>query len=309
MSPLAAVDRFFRPAYPARRLAALRILIGAYGGLYVAAQAYPFARLAKARPTDFAPTGVLRILDSPMPAWALYASIGATIAASVPFVLGYRYRLFGPLFAALFLWTTTYHNAFGMVFHTENLTALHLVVLALADASAAWSLDARRRGAPMLEDAPRFGWPVRLLSMVTVSTYVLAGVAKLRISGGEWVSGDILVHQIAYDNLRKAALGDTYSPLGVFVVRHAWLLKPLAAASVAIELGAPLALVGPRAAKVWAVCAWGFHAGVFALMAIFFPYPMLGLAMLSLLPAERVIERAQAVLARVRRRPAPSAAA
>lgn len=291
MSALAAIDRFFRPALPARRLAAIRILIGAFATLYLVVQALPFARLAHARPADFAPVGVAQILSAPMPPWALYASIAIGIATGVAFVLGFRFRIFGPLFAAAFLWTTTYHNAFGMVFHTENLAALHLVVLATSDAAATWSLDAKRASRPAPEDAARFGWPIRLLSLVTVTTYVLAGIAKLRVTGAEWISGDVLVNQIAYDNARKAVLGDTYSPLGVYALRHTWIFKPLALASVALEVGAPVALVGGRVGKAWAAFAWSFHVGVFALMAIFFPYPILGLAFVSFLEPERLLER------------------
>lgn len=304
MTVLGAIDRFFRPAYPAKRIAALRILIGGFGGLYAAGLAIPMSSLATARPRSFAPTGPVALLSAPLPAWALYATIAVAALASVPFTLGWRFRVTGPLFAAAFVWIASYRSSFGMVFHTENLLALHLVVLALGDAAGAWSLDASRRSkdASGPEDAPRFGWPVRLMSLVTVTTYVLAGVAKLRHSGGEWLSGDILTHQIAYDNVRKAALGDAFSPIGAWVVRHGWALRPLAIVSVVFELGAPFALVGGRVTKAWAAVAWSFHAGVVALMAIFFPYPMLGFAFVSMFAPERIIERLIALRERRRAR-------
>ncbi|MFO0619103.1 MAG: HTTM domain-containing protein [Polyangiaceae bacterium] len=302
---LRAVDAFFRPAYPAKRLAALRILIGGFATFYSIGVAITMRRLAHAAPADFAPTGPVAILSGPLPPWAFYAVTALTLASSVPFTLGYRYRITGPLFAAAFLWTGAYRSSFSMIFHTENLLALHLVVLAMGDAAAVWSLDARRaRSADPPPDDARFGWPVRLLSLVTVAAYVLAGVAKLRLRGTAWLSGETLSYQIAYDNARKAVLGDTYSPIGGFVVRHTWLMRPLAILAVALELGAPLALVGRRAATVWAIVAWGFHAGVLALMAIFFPYPTLGLAFLSLFAPERIIERILAWTAR-RRAPTP----
>lgn len=309
MKVLAAIDRFFRPAYPAKRLAALRILIGGLGGLYAAGLAIPMSSLAAARPKSFSPTGPVALLSAPLPGWALYATIALAALASVPFTLGWRFRVTGPVFAAAFVWVASYRSSFGMVFHTENLLALHLVVLALGDAAAVWSLDAGRRAkdAAPPDDAARFGWPVRLLSIVTVTAYVLAGVAKLRHAGAEWLSGDILTHQIAYDNVRKAALGDAYSPLGAWVVRHAWALRPLAVLSVALELGAPIALVGGRVTKAWALAAWSFHAGVFALMAIFFPYPMLGFAFLSLFAPERILERLIALRERRRARRVPTA--
>ena len=40
--------------------------------------------------------------------------------------------------------------------------------------------------------------------------------------------------------------------------------------------------------RVWAVLAWSFHLGVWAIMAIFFPYPLLGLAFAPLFAVERL---------------------
>jgi hypothetical protein len=173
----------------------------------------------------------------------------------------------------------------------------------MSDAAATWSLDARSKPAP--DDAPRFGWAIKLVSMVTVATYVLAGAAKLRQSGLHWISGDILTNQIAYDNLRKAVLGDRYSPFGAAAVRHPWVMKPLAALSIVIEIGAPIALFGRRIGRLWSLLAFGFHLGVAALMAILFPYPVFGIAYLSFLEPEQIIER---VAKRLRnRRHAPAA--
>jgi hypothetical protein len=281
-----ALDRFFRPIGPAERLAALRILVGSFAGVYSIARAPSLAGVSRFARSEFVPTGVTHLLSSPLPTWAVQAMLVVTILSAIPFVLGLRFRITGPIFAAAFLWVTTYRNSFGFLFHTENLAALHVIVLAASDAAAVWSLDARRKEATV-EPSPRFGWPVRLVSIVTVATYVLAGAAKLRMTGVDWISGDVLRHHIAYDNARKAALGGPYSHLGAALVQHAWAMKPLAFASVVLELGAPLALLGRRIAGVWALFAFGFHAGVSVLMAIVFPYPLLGVAFLSFFAPEK----------------------
>ena len=57
---------------------------------------------------------------------------------------------------------------------------------------------------------------------------------------------------------------------------------------MAVELGAPLALLGRRCGVAWAAAAWLFHVGVFALMAIAFPYALSGIAFAPLLPVERL---------------------
>jgi hypothetical protein len=291
------VDRFFRPVGPPERLAALRILVGSFAGIYSIARAPNLAGVSRFRRSEFVPTGVTHLLSSPLPSWAVYSMLALAILSAIPFVLGFRFRIAGPIFAAAFLWVTTYRNSFGFLFHTENLAALHVIVLAASDAAAVWSLDAKRRKNPR-EPSPGFGWPVRLISIVTVATYVLAGAAKLRMTGVDWISGDVLRHHIAYDNARKAALGGPYSHLGAALVQHAWAIKPLALASVVLELGAPLALFGRRVAGVWALSAFGFHAGVGVLMAIFFPYPLLGMAFLSFFAPEKWLVRLGALFTR-----------
>ena len=75
------------------------------------------------------------------------------------------------------------------------------------------------------------------------------------------------------------------------VLAHRWLFPPLAALSLLIELGAPLAILHRRVALVWALCAWGFHLGVLLLMAILFPYQLSGVAYASLFPLERAVAR------------------
>jgi len=94
---------------------------------------------------------------------------------------------------------------------------------------------------------------------------------------------------MAIDNVRKALLGGATAPLAVPLVRHRAVLAVLSIAALAIELGAPLALLGGRVARVWALAAWLFHAGVIAAMFVWFPYPLSGVAVLPLIDAEQVV--------------------
>jgi hypothetical protein len=111
-----------------------------------------------------------------------------------------------------------------------------------------------------------------------VVAYVVAGIAKLRLGGLGWMTGESLRHLVAHDNLRKALLGDSYSPLGTWAVGLPWLFPPFAVLTVVVELGAGVALLGGRWRTVWVAMAWGFHVGVVALMAIVFPYQLAGVA-------------------------------
>jgi hypothetical protein len=290
MSTLAErIDEIVRPQAPAERLAAVRILVGAFAVVYLAVRAVSLASVASFKAADFKPVGPIRLLDGPVAPWLVYAAVGATMLLSIPFLLGYRFRWTGPAFAALLLWTTSYRNSFGMIFHTENLFVLHALVLGLSDAAAATSLDARAR--PAAADSRRFGFPLALMSLITVAAYVLAGVAKVRISGSAWVAGDALRNHIAHDNLRKALLGDGYSALGAWLVAHPWVFKPFAVLTLAFELGAPLALLSRRVAATICAGLWLFHLGVLAIMWILFPYPIVGIAFASFFPVERVVAR------------------
>jgi hypothetical protein len=223
----------------------------------------------------FDPVGPLGFLGAPLgPGWfdlLLVAAVGLGVA----FVAGWRLRVTGPAFAVVLAVVLTYRNSWGQLFHTENLLVLHVAVLGAAAVLAREDDD----------------WPAEVCALVTVLTYAVAGWAKLRYGGWSWLDGDALRHQVAYDNVRKAALGDTWSAVGGTLVRHGWVFGPLAIATLAIELCAPLALLHRRARAAWAVAAWTFHVGILALMAIVFAYPLSGVAFAPLFRLERVRAR------------------
>jgi uncharacterized membrane protein YphA (DoxX/SURF4 family) len=283
---------WFRPA-PAERLAALRILVGGFAFFYVTTRLGLFLGYGHFPARDFVPLGVTRLLDRPLTAGAHTAIVVGTIVLALMFVLGLFYRVTAPLFAFALLWVLTYRNSWSMPFHTENLLALHAIVLALAPAADAWSLDAtrarRHRDTDATAPSESYGWPLRLMAALTCLTYVLAGIAKLRLGGMAWAEGEFLRDQVAVDNLRKVLLGSEPSPLAAPILEHPWLFEVMAIATLAVELGAPLALLGGRVALVWSLMAWGFHVGVLALMAIVFPYPLLGFAYAPFFEVDRLI--------------------
>ena len=286
----ALLDRIGRWWYvpaPAARLAALRLLIGGFALGYVLVRAPHLAGYGGLPERQFAPVGVATWLPEPLPSDALQLLVALTAIAGFAFVAGWQFRWSGPLFAVLLLGVTTYRSSWGQVFHTENLLVLHVLVLALSPAADALSLDARRSGFVPEEDG-RYGWPVRLMCLLTVLTYFVTGQTKLRNAGLDWLTTDSLRNYIAYDNLRKAELGSAHSLLGAALVRHAWLFTPLAAFTLIVELGAPLAMLGGRLARAWALAAWLFHAGVLAMMAIVFPYPLFGVAFAPFFAVERL---------------------
>jgi hypothetical protein len=283
---------------PAQRLALLRILLGAFALGYVAVRTPNVLGLAAFAAERFQPVGLFGALATPLPSWLLAVSLVCAVASGLAFVLGFAYRLSGPCFALSFLAIATYRSSWGMIFHTENLLALHLLLLGASRAADALSLDARARPAPHAGPHAEYGWAIRAMCVVTVVAYVLAGVAKLKLAGGPWLAGDLLRRQIAYDNLRKLELGTDVSPLGPWLVRKRAVFPPLAVATMLVELGAPLSLVHRRVARLWVAAAWCFHLGVLLTMSIAFFYQLSGFAYLPFF----AVERAWQALLRRRRR-------
>lgn len=290
---LRRADAYWLAPAPADRLALLRILIGGFALAYLAIRGVALTSVADFGDARFEAVGIVNLLTDPLPAPLVRALVALTFAAGLAFLLGWRYRLSGLLFALLLLWVLTYRNSWGQIFHTENLLVLHVLVLALAPAADTRSLDARAgRTAPTPAPDPRYGWPLRLMAVITVLAYVIAGEAKLTTAGFAWVTDDVLRNQVAFDNLRKILLGDAHSPIGAELVQYRVLFLPLAALTIAVEIGAPIALLrghifGRSISAWWAAAAWAFHLGIFGLMFIIFPYQLLGLAYLLFFAVER----------------------
>lgn len=281
------LDSYWRLPAPAARLAILRILIGGFALAYVIIRAPALADFSGRDGWQFDPVGLANVLGGPLPGTLVQLLVAFTAVTGVAFVSGWRYSWTAPLFALSLLWITTYRNSWGQVFHTENLMVMHVIILALAPAADAISLDQRHAGLKPADDA-RYGWPIRLMCAVTVLTYFISGQTKLRNAGLDWVTTDSLRNYVAFDNLRKIELGDTHSFLGAEAVKHAWLFHPFAAFALTVELLAPLAMFHHRIARAWAAAAWLFHLGVLTVMAILFPYPLAGLAFAPFFELERI---------------------
>ncbi|MCX5746466.1 MAG: hypothetical protein NT062_28650, partial [Proteobacteria bacterium] len=273
----------------ATRLAAIRILVGLFATGYVVARVVEFVHVARLPAKQFDPVGVARLASTPIPPLVELMIVVATIVLLAAFTAGYRFRLTAPLAALGFLWITSYRNSWGMVFHTENLVALHLIALACMPAADAWAV----RAPPRADGS--YVWGLRLVAAITAATYVLAGIAKLRLAGLDWMDGELLRNQVAVDNLRKALLGDTIAPLATQLLDHPNGFIGFALMTLVIELGAPILVLGivterkwiRRLVRFWIAGAVGFHLGVVLMMNIWFPYPLTVIPFMAALPVER----------------------
>jgi hypothetical protein len=293
------VDGWLLEPAPAERLAVLRVLVGLFATLYLAIRQRAFLSLAAAPAGRFEPVGVLVPLDGPWPDVALAALFLAAVVLGVAFTVGAWFRVSGPAFAVLLLLLTTYRSSWGQLLWIEDLLVVDVLVVGLSRSADALSLDARRRSRrghdPRPGDDPAYGWPVRLAALVTVVSYLLAAVAKLRTSGLDWMFSDSLRNHVAYSNVRLDLFSGASSPVGRWLVAFGWLFPPLAVATVVLELAAPVALVGGRWRDVWVVAMWLVHVGVAALMFVVFPFPLFLVAFAPFYRLEAIPVRLQGI--------------
>lgn len=287
MTALARADDWFFAAVPARRLDLVRRVVCAYAAVWLLVRVGYIHDVSRLPDRRFEPIGVWFWLDGPLPTVLVMTGWVIAVATTIATASG-RFPIVAPVVAAAAtLMVITYSNCWGQVFHTENLLVIHLGVLAAA-AIIGTRVDGRTSG-----------WPLQLMSISTVAAYVLAGWAKLDIGGLDWLSGEAIRSQVAYDNVRKILLGDVHSPIGGWLVGYAWIWMPIAVATLVIELGAPLALLGGRWRTAWLIGAWGFHLGILAFMAILFLYQLTGVAFVSMVALERLDPLWQRVAARL----------
>jgi len=290
LSPLRSVDAWWRAPAPARRLAWVRVAVGLYTTLLLFGHVPALLRRSGFDPSRFAPVGLLTPLGAPPDPLALILITAFTLLGGLAFTLGWRYRHSAPLYAFTLLALTSYLNSWGHLSHALNLAVIQVLVLSLVPAADALSLD-RRAGRTREGKGARYGWPLRLLMLTVVVSYSLAGIAKLSNGGWAWAKGDAIRNNVAHDALRKLRLGASISPFTAPILRQPWIFSLFAAGTLAVELGAAIAMRPGKLRRAWILGAWAMHLGILATMGISFWYPLTGVAFASFVPMERLFDR------------------
>lgn len=144
----------------------------------------------------------------------------------------------------------------GKLLHNDTL--LLIGTFPLLFAAAPGPADDDRRG-------KRYGWALSVGLAAVCLAYFLAGVAKLRHSGLDWVTTD----NMRYVMLDAARSGRPWLPgIARFIGRHAVLSTATAAGILGLELAFPIAFLVPRARPYFAAGAVALHVGTWLTLGL-----------------------------------------
>ena len=164
---------------------------------------------------------------------------------------------------------------FGKTDHMTALVLFAMGIMALSRCGDAWSLDAalrRRAGRPPAGISGEYRWPVRAVWLTMTVVFFAAGVAKVTQGGAVWFStawvfSDHMAISLVQQHYGLDPPGVTW---GLFVARHGWLARLMAAGAVVLELAAPLALVSRRLRRVLPPSLLLMQIGIGVLMNVWF---------------------------------------
>ncbi len=299
---LTTLRQFWFSGAPAERLATLRIVLGLFSLGYLLPRVDMYRTMSRQTADLFEPVGAVGWLTNPLPPVVFDILLALTLLANVAFLLGWRFRLTGPLFGVLLLLTMCYRNSWSMIFHNDNIVVLHALILGFTPAADAWSLDSRRKsgvgswlfgyvGSPIAGmESWQYGWPIKLMMAVATAPYFLSGVAKLAGPVGfGWVTGEVMRDQVATDTLRKIVLGTSSSDAIYWLYDQPLLFMLLGLTTMVVELSSPLVLSSRKWAMCWAVVAWLMHWGILFIMDITFRYQLFAAMYACFFPAEYAV--------------------
>ncbi len=300
-----ALDELWFGAVSPIRLATMRLLVGGYTFWFLWTRKRHILRSAGGEASTFHPIGVARILEAPIDPEYFSLLYSFTLILSFLFCVGFIHRLLAPLFSLCLLFVLTYSNSWSMVFHTENMLIVHVLILAFTPSASAVSVDAglthsfpwtRKIGLSLYQTqrASRFAWPIKALQLGATLPYVVAGLAKVRGSSGwEWALGTNLRDQITMNGLYYEVLRGGAKEITFHVYGWDFAFMVAASLTLVLELGAPIALLHRRLGYLVVLGLISMHWSILVLMGIPFPYQLYGFAFACFIEWDRVFDFTQ----------------
>jgi len=243
----------------------------------------------------YAPLVIVRVMLLPFgwhyrPPEELMAGVyWATLAAGALALIGYRTTVSLLLFAAGNLFIQGYLYSFHEVHHPEAIVMITLLLLALAPAGRALSVDDLRRRLRAVDEGlrvpsdplageSRFArWPLLLVQWMFALIYLSAAFHKLSWSGLDWMNGWTLQYYMLQDALRwgsdSAGTGAGYAAapgLGVWIGQHHGMMRIASWLSILFESTFWIVPLVPGLALVYLPIGVGFHATIYVLQRVSF---------------------------------------
>jgi len=213
------------------------------------------------------PASAIVVVQAVWKAALFFAAIGlfTRVAMATAFLLG-TYLMGLP------------HN-FGQTQHFDTLVVFASGALAISCAADAWSVDAwlgaRRHGSTATRpDDGEYTWPIRFVWVAMAMIFCAAGISKLRHSGLDWIFSDNLALLLQRQQYHVSD-GEPWTNWGLWVARHPWVVRAMAASAVATETLYPLALFSRHARLILVPAGLLFLVGIRALMGPTFEQFML----------------------------------
>ncbi|MDQ1495415.1 MAG: hypothetical protein QOG69_1898 [Actinomycetota bacterium] len=280
MSTLAgAWQRFWFPAVPVRRLAIYRIVVATFAFVDVTVVSGFISRYSSVSHEFYKPLYVMRLGGhdfhvSPGATSVLHIVLAVTLAMAV---IGLYTRVALLISAPLYLWWFGTYYSFGAVQHGRIIVVISLMVMLIAPAGRAFSIDAirlraRRAGAgaaippPLNETDQLAGWALRVLMILVVAAYTLAAYAKIHTSGLGWATSGALQRLIV----------EKHTPVGNWLAHYPTIVKSMQVLTLFMEGTTAIVLLRGRIRDFYFLSLAGFHIGTLVLTNINFLGLMIG---------------------------------
>ena len=304
----AAWERFWFAPQPTSSLALFRIAIGAVTfawTLSLLPDLYAFfsAHGIEPRPPYHPPLGYWGVLNT-FPAYSVAIALYVTLlVASLFLFVGYRTRLAS---IVVFVGVMSFEHRAPSIWNSgDGLLRIVTFFLMLAPAGASLSIDRWRRARDRFWEFPaRAPWAVRLVQIQI--SFVYLSTVWLKLHGPDWRRGTAVSYAARLEDFQRFALPAALSHSHFFsAVLTYWTL--------AVELMVGILVWNRRARPLVLALGVALHVTVGLNMELgFFSETMLACYLAFATPAFadtavlKLRDRARAVSARVRRRPAPS---
>ena len=237
---------WFQPS-PAIGLAVCRVLFFAAFAVYYLRLDY--GELADIPAGIWLPIWPFRMLDLSVPGAATLSALRwlwqTTMLAAC---IGLFTRISATVALLLGLYLIGLTENVASINHSDAIVVWGLMVMAVSRCGDALSVDAwlgQVRRSPASEQNGDYTWPVRLMWLVFVVIYFVAGVTKLITSGLAWVTSDHLANLL----MLGPVVGSPLTGWGQEIGRHPLMSSVLAGLTLVLELSAPLALVSRDARR------------------------------------------------------------